>query len=445
MKPLKKVKHKISSATVKTISWIVYRLLTVLLNAGTLKYLIRYFAPTLKKFRVKLIFNECDSRLGHLTYNTFRYTYLNRKNLYPEIPIFIFSSRIANRFYADMLTRGYFVFYLEQPQYNEVKKAAQKHEIFREIYDNEIFSLELLNQEERCNYVTEMLFHSPIRSYFSAEDQKAGAEFLKSIGADNTTWHFCFMARDCSFLYKPGTTNPYDYHNFRDSDINTCIKGVEYITEQGGTALRMGSVVEKPIATSNPRIIDYATRHRQEFADIFLTATSKFVLASAGGYADLAYGAFGVPTIFMNTYYSNVQFWNLPYYFTKDNIDLNIDGTDVWDILCRKLLNYPMRFFSKELNRDLTLTEIYEHNLHNVYATKDYTAAGVTLIPMTEDEILDAIKEMNDRIDNKYIVDEDERRLRKKACLISLKYNQRLNTYHVLSGSFLKKYSHIIN
>jgi putative glycosyltransferase (TIGR04372 family) len=45
----------------------------------------------------------------------------------------------------------------------------------------------------------------------------------------------------------------------------------------------MGAFVDKPIVAKNPRVIDYATRHRDDFLDIYILSKCRFFLGNTSG------------------------------------------------------------------------------------------------------------------------------------------------------------------
>ena len=58
-------------------------------------------------------------------------------------------------------------------------------------------------------------------------------------------WFICFHARDKKYLEKSLSSIDTSYHDFRDWDINSALKSVEYIASKRGFALRMGAIVKK--------------------------------------------------------------------------------------------------------------------------------------------------------------------------------------------------------
>ena len=92
----------------------------------------------------------------------------------------------------------------------------------------------------------------------------------------------------------------WDYHNYRDSDIQNYIQAAQKLAESGYYVIRMGAVVKEPINTDNPLIIDYALNPlRSDFMDLYIASRAKFFLGSTSGAANLSM-VFGVPIAAVN-------------------------------------------------------------------------------------------------------------------------------------------------
>ena len=77
-------------------------------------------------------------------------------------------------------------------------------------------------------------------------------------------------------------------NNYRDSDINDFHEAIEYIVDQGGFVVRMGSEVEKSLDYKDKNVIDYAKYCRTDFMDIYLISKCKFFLGTTAGICDVA-------------------------------------------------------------------------------------------------------------------------------------------------------------
>lgn len=155
--------------------------------------------------------------------------------------------------------------------------------------------------------------HAEISAYgtflsFSRDEREKGRALLRSMGIGDSDWWVCMMVRDPSYSwarlpendkkkwsYEKFSANVRHYH----PDINDFIPAAMDVVEQGGFVLRMGAKVEKPLPSLHPRIIDYATRHRSDFGDIYLAAKAKFYLGGTTGFP-LVCMVLDVPTCIVN-------------------------------------------------------------------------------------------------------------------------------------------------
>jgi len=144
--------------------------------------------------------------------------------------------------------------------------------------------------------------HGKASLTFNVEEETRGREFLRSIGIKDDDWYVCLHNRDAAYLdnYMPQEKALWQTRNFRNCSVSNYLKAAEYITSQGGYVLRMGAVVGEPLPdTGNSKIIDYATKHREDFLDIFLPAKCRFFLGCDSGIFVIA-SIFDVPVALAN-------------------------------------------------------------------------------------------------------------------------------------------------
>ena len=197
----------------------------------------------------------------------------------------------------------------------------------------------------------------------------------------------CFVGREKEYLNKVNSKislEEWSYHDYRDCQINNYLGAAKYLSDQGVYAIRMGYLMESALAQTNSFIIDYANHYRTELGDIFLSAKCKFFLGSTTGLCCLPL-AFSRPIAFAN--YIPIGFAPL------QRFDLFI-VKKLWSIQDRRFI---------------TFKEIIEGGLDQLDSTGKFGRTGLEVIENTEEEILDLAKEMNERIDGKWItLDEDE-------------------------------------
>jgi len=231
----------------------------IILNIFCLPFSILH----LSNFRfIRLI----DSRIGHLSVNTEIFLKLYRNNKYRYIAIA--SNNPCNNQLLKMYKQELKIIQIPSFIFNNYlfRALSSKSSIlpYEELYYN---SEEYYKVKERTNIK------------FTEEENRRAKEELKKMGVDS--WFVCFSSRDKYYLKN-------DRYDFRNSDINTYRKAMEYIESQGGYAIRMGVKVEKGIKESKG-IIDYASKHRTDFMDIWLVANCKFFVGDTNGMICLAY------------------------------------------------------------------------------------------------------------------------------------------------------------
>ena len=123
---------------------------------------------------------------------------------------------------------------------------------------------------------------------FTEEEHAYGRKMLAEMGISAHDSFVCVFARDA--LYKdtmyPG--GGWETENLmRNTDIDLFNRAIEYLGNQGLYVLRMGSHVAKPMTCTHPRAIDYASRYRSDFMDIYLMAHCAFCVGTGSGIVDL--------------------------------------------------------------------------------------------------------------------------------------------------------------
>lgn len=139
---------------------------------------------------------------------------------------------------------------------------------------------------------------------FTEAEEREGRARLAEMGIGEKDWFICFHARDGAYLrqWRPQYNGVWAGNDFKNTRIENYLKAAEYIASLGGFAVRIGAVVESPLPeTGNPRIIDYASKYRSDFMDIYLLAKCRFFLATSSGPAAVTI-AFDVPCVVTSHY-----------------------------------------------------------------------------------------------------------------------------------------------
>ena len=140
---------------------------------------------------------------------------------------------------------------------------------------------------------------APPQIEFTEEEKRIGRDFLSRIGIDESQWYVCIFARDHRYYREFSPNTDVTFSDHRNADIDTYGLAIESIINAGGWVIRMGSSVEKPLSYKHPRVIDYASSCRDDFADVYITAHARFFVGTTSGASDMAV-LFDVPFVGVN-------------------------------------------------------------------------------------------------------------------------------------------------
>tara|TARA_Y100000034_G_scaffold59406_1_gene72277 strand:+ start:11050 stop:11985 length:936 start_codon:yes stop_codon:yes gene_type:complete len=253
---------------------------------------------------------------------------------------------------------------------------------------------------------------------FDAAEQKYGKLLLKKMGVNG--WYICFHSRDSSYLFGKNNLKNWSYHDYRDCDVKNYLGAGEYIANKGGHALRFGSVVSKKLPKSlNSKIIDYASKFRTDFGDVYLPANCKFFLSNTSG-PYLAATMFDVPVAMANV----VPLKYLP--FRKGDLFI------------------PKKIWSKRQKRFLTFDEIVNSDIIDYDTGELYSGSGLKLVENSYDEIRDLAQEMNERIDGVWKETLEDKRLQKKFWSLYGKSAHAQGCPARIGAKFLRENKHLL-
>lgn len=318
------------------------------------------------------------ARLGHLAINT--YLYVAGRRMYgPEKGIrrLFFGANPCNRTLFEMWKREIPI--LESRWLTAFYMYSQdilgESPVFG-VLPHDIGRVRVENAHEIVDRIGGVL-------QFTLEEEKRGRALLAAMGLSPRDWFVCFQARDAGYHQARINKNP---HDFRNADIRACMEAMHYVADRGGVAIRIGANVNEPLPkTENPRIIDYATRFRSDFGDIYLLGKCRFFLGGDTG-SSLVPTLFGVPVATAN---------KLP-------ILPNPNG--------RKSLYIPKLLRDRPSGQPLPFDEQFAPYgpLENYYTTaRHWNQRGAfendwrVIVDNTPDEILDLCRDMFDVLDGR--------------------------------------------
>jgi putative glycosyltransferase (TIGR04372 family) len=210
--------------------------------------------------------------------------------------------------------------------------------------------------------------------FLPAEDDLAKA-WLRSKGWSDGEQFVCLLVRDDSFLANDEVSNGsgsvedykrWAYHSYRNSDVNTYLPAMEWLTEQGVWVFRMGKTMKKPLPSTNKHIIDYAfDKDKSDFLDIWLFAHCNLCITTGSG-PDMVSDIYRRPILALNF---------LPFKY-------------IWS--WSNALHAPKHLIWKESKKRLNWNE---HLINSFFMTTDYENAGIEIQDLSANEILQITQE----------------------------------------------------
>ncbi|MDC1356993.1 TIGR04372 family glycosyltransferase [Pseudomonadota bacterium] len=283
-----------------------------------------------------------------------------------EIFIYVFDYFICNQQWAKML-----------------KQALPVYNFFRPVY----FWNQFLPGNKSMNKTgtktlsrdTELLFTKyNVKLPFEKDDEFKAKSWLKSKGWIEGEPFYCILIRDNAYLDKTSNFNNLDwsYHDYRNSKLETYYKAISWLTEKGVWVIRMGKIVETPIAIHNKRVVDFPfEKGTSDLIDTWLFTNCDGCISTGTG-PDLLTGIYGKKILFLN-------------YLPLGSIRSDLNS-----------LTYPKKLIWKETSKPFKMDDyILDRRFHSILYSKDM----IKIIDLTEDEILETTKEYYNSINKEKV------------------------------------------
>lgn len=252
---------------------------------------------------------------------------------------------------------------------------------------------------------------------FTQGELEQGKNLLVKFGLQLDDKFVCLLVRDHAYMDKEFPGNDYSYHIIRNVNVQTYKKAALYLAEKGYYVFRMGKYVEQAFEASHPRIIDYAMHPlRSDFMDVYLSAHCYFFISTGSGLDSIAC-MFRRPKLITNvTLPENLSVWYPLYFF-----------------ICKKI-------WDKNNKSYLTLKKMIEVGMIDPGISSEVlNRYNLELVENTEDEILDAVCDMEAKLNGTLKESDEDRSAQKKFVEIFSPARKGQNIFIKVSPSFYKK------
>lgn len=187
------------------------------------------------------------------------------------------------------------------------------------------------------------------------------------------------ILRDSNFLKKTmlvkGKMHLFNYHNYRNPNVNTYKKAIKFLLKNNYHIIRMGKHLQTKIQINNKKYIElFSSGFHSDLLEIYLGSICKFCISSSTGYDE-------VPKIF-----------NRPILYT------NVCPLSDIQANSKNFMIIFQRYFDKFSKKELTFSEIVKKECHEIYDSFEFKKKKILLKQNTSDEIYQATKEFLNNI-----------------------------------------------
>lgn len=228
--------------------------------------------------------------------------------------------------------------------------------------------------------------------YFTPREINKAEMLLSKMGLQKNQRFVCILVRDAGYLdHRAPGKNLFKYHDCRDADIDNYHEAALFLAKKGYMVFRMGKHVIKPFNVNHPNIIDFANHpERCDLLDIYLAAHCQFIISTSTG-LDCISQLFKKPVLFTDLFpiLRQLQFWYPCLLF----IPKKIRYRDT-----KQVLSF------KELEKEFS-------NIIDVTIQRMLDEKNTEIAPNTSQEILDAVIEMEARVNHTWVETDEDRYL----------------------------------
>jgi putative glycosyltransferase (TIGR04372 family) len=329
-----------------------------------LKKLFQYFISYSIYFFLNLIFplfkirfgRIYANRIGHLCFNTDNYLSIvsEKKNI---ITFFCYDEPVSNEFLFKLFIKNKKIFF--------TNKIRFIYNIFHHINSNS----KLLVSNAKETHPRVSFTATKKRNLPSIVDYEPLKKFL---GKNNISNKFiCINNRDNKYLQDINSPDK-NFHDYRNFEIESFDRALQHLLNEGYFIIRVGKISEKPINIKDKKIFDLTNENYNEQLQILLLEKCFFFIGGSSGI-------------------SQVQ-----RIFRKPSLLINYTPFDIMEMSAwsKNSIFLPKKLFSLNEKRYLNFREMNDLNYDIHYKGNFFKDKNIDVVNNTEEEILNACKEM---------------------------------------------------
>ena len=222
---------------------------------------------------------------------------------------------------------------------------------------------------------TEGLFvRHDVKLPFTPRESEAARAWLRKQGWTDGEPFVCLIVRDAAYMAEdpmqgsggPAQKSDWEYHDYRNSDVETYLPAIEWLVSHGVWVFRMGKLMAKPLPGGLERVVDYAfDPERSDLLDVWLFANCQGCISTATGPDGIAL-IYQRPILYVNA------------------LPLGHLGSFANSVWVPKHMNW------RDSGKQLSLRECLEHTY---LRSEEYDAAAIEISDLDPGEIKAAVEE----------------------------------------------------
>ena len=203
---------------------------------------------------------------------------------------------------------------------------------------------------------------------FTKEETAYCEKILKKIGI-NRDKIVLVICRDDNYLKKTFGEG-FQYHNYRNVDIETYAQAVKFLLKKKYSVIRMGKHIKKKLKIKNNNYFElFNSKFHSDLLEIYLASICKFCITSSTGYDEV------------------VKIFQRPILYTNVCPISDIQANS------KSFIIIFQKYYCKIEKKFLTFSEIASKNLHEIYSNNDFKKKNIILRKNSSIEILKATEE----------------------------------------------------
>jgi len=213
-----------------------------------------------------------SDRIGHFIFDGYEIVINKKKNIFKQLDLIWIDNEISNQQWKKMILR-------EISVYSFLKYVAflNQRVPFRKIK-------EIPGSFFKSRDINGLFNKNKIQLNFLKEEIKNSQYFLQKRGWKVKDKFICLLVRDDNYLKEYNKNIDWNYHNYRDSDIETYTSAIEYLVNLGYWVIRMGKSMNKPISLKDKKVIDYPfCNDKSDLLDIWLFSNCHACITTGSG------------------------------------------------------------------------------------------------------------------------------------------------------------------